>query len=99
MDILVGYGFGPLIERILQHYWYHLSIVARSGRYSGTLFKVHLEVTQGYPISPAIFSILVDAVNCHWVTLVEGEEAVTDGFRRVVQWLAAFFYAKDGLLA
>ena len=41
--------------------------------------------------------MVVDAVICHWVTLVAGEEAEPDVFGWAVQWLLAFFYADDGL--
>ena len=34
-----------------------------------------------------------------WVVLVAGEEAGPEGFGRAVQWLEAFFYADDGILA
>ena len=43
--------------------------------------------------------MVVDVVIFHWVALVSGEEAVPDGLGRVVQWMTAFFYANDGLLA
>ena len=35
----------------------------------------------------------------NWVMIVAEEEEGTEGFRKSVQWLAAFFYADDGLLA
>ena len=43
--------------------------------------------------------MVVDAVICHWITLVAGEKAGLGGFGRAVQWMAAFFYANDGLFA
>ena len=45
MEILVGYVVGLHTKRIIQHYWDHLSMVFRSGRYYITLFKVHRWVT------------------------------------------------------
>ena len=41
MYILVGYGVGSQMERILRHYWDHLSMVARTGSYYRTLLKGH----------------------------------------------------------
>ena len=73
-------------------------MVAESGRYYGSPFKDYLGVTQGDPLSTTIFSVLVNAVICNWVTLYVGGEAVHEGFRRAVQWLAALLYADDGLL-
>ena len=29
------------MERILQYYWDHISMVARAGNFYGTIFKVH----------------------------------------------------------
>ena len=86
------------MERIIWHYWYHLSIVDRVGRYYGTPLKVHRRVTQGDPLSLTILNTVVDVVIHHWVMLVTGEEAVPDGFRWAVQWLAAFFHANDGII-
>ena len=43
--------------------------------------------------------MVVDALICHWFTLVEGEEVGPDDFGRAVQWLVAFFYAEDVHLA
>ena len=43
--------------------------------------------------------MVVDAVIRHWVTLVTGEEVEPERFRQPVQWLVAFFYTDDGLLA
>ena len=63
-----------------------------------TSFKIHWGVTQWYTLPLTIFSIVVDTVIFHWVTLVAGEEAVPDGFGQAVQWLATFFYANDGLI-
>ena len=97
-EIIVGYGVGPRTERILRYYWDHLSMVARKGHYYGTPFKGHQWFTQGDPLSPTIFKMVVDTVICHWVMLVVGEEAGTDAFGRAVQWLLALFYYKNGLL-
>ena len=75
MDIIVGYGFGPRTERILQNYWDHLSMVARAGRYHGKSSKGHQGVTQGDPLYHTIFNMMVDVVIYHWFALVTREEA------------------------
>ena len=95
----MGYGIGPQMESILQYYWYHLSIVARSGRYYGTLLKIHEGVTYGDTLSPTIFNMVEDAVIWHWVTLLSGEEEVPDGFGWSFQLPVACFYADNGIIA
>ena len=42
--------------------------MARAGGYYGTDFKVEHGVTQGDPLSPTIFNVMVEAVVRHWVT-------------------------------
>ena len=49
-------------------------MVAQEGGYCGAPFKSVCGVTQGYPLSPTFFNVVVDAVLQHWVTVV----AVTD---------------------
>ena len=44
-------------------------MVERAGGYFGTGFKGEMGVTQGDPLSPTIFNLVVDAVVRHWVTL------------------------------
>ena len=56
-------------------------------------------VTQGNPLSPTIFNVVVDVVVCHWVTLAV-EEAEKKGERgREGRHQAALFYADDGMVA
>ena len=43
-------------------------MVAQAGGYYGTAFKGGIGVTQGDPLSPTIFNVVVDAVVRHWVT-------------------------------
>ena len=40
-------------------------MVARAGGYYGTAFKGERGVTQGGPLSPTIFNVVVDAVVRH----------------------------------
>ena len=68
LDILDRYGVGPQSRRLLQTYWRRLMMVERAGRYYRTAFKEVRGVTQGDPLSPTIFNVVVDAVVRHWVT-------------------------------
>ena len=68
------------MRRLLRTYWEKLTMVARVGGYYRTVFKGARGVTQGDPLSPTIFNVVVDAVVRHWVTLAV-EEAEKRGER------------------
>ena len=70
LDILSGYGVRTRTIRILQMYWVQLHIEAKAGGHYGPSFQIHRGVTQGDPLSPTIFNVVVDAVIQHWVTVV-----------------------------
>ena len=48
-------------------------MVARAGLYYGKGFKGERGVTQGDPLSPTIFNVVVDAVVRHWLLLATQE--------------------------
>ena len=48
-------------------------MVARSGGYYGSPFRADIGVTQGDPLSPTIFNVVVDAVVRHWKYLLVAE--------------------------
>ena len=63
MDILRGYGVGPNFIRLLKHFWETAEMVCKAGGYFGRdKFLAGRGVTQGGPVSPRIFNIMVDAV-------------------------------------
>ena len=62
LDILEGYGVVPRAFRILRTYWIRLRMVARAGGYCRAAFTGAQVVTQGDPLSPTIFNVVVDAV-------------------------------------
>ena len=62
LEILEGYGVGPNARRLLTNYWLRLTMVARAGGYYRMAFGGEIGVTQGDPLSPTIFNVVVDAV-------------------------------------
>ena len=70
MEILQVCGVEPHTCRILWTYWDILTVVARAGQYYGEAFKVFQGVTHGYPLSPTIFNVVLDALVRHWISLV-----------------------------
>ena len=84
LEILEGYGVGPNSRRLLKTYWCRLTMVARAGGYYGKAFKGGIGVTQGEPLSPTIFNVVVDAVFRQWVNgLVDEAEAKGETGREV----------------
>ena len=74
-------------------------MVAREGGYYGTAFQRACGVTQGDPLSPTIFNVVVDAVVRHWVkVMVEGAEDRGESGKKG-RHQAALFYADDGMVA
>ena len=83
---------------MLSEYWERTTMVARAGSYYGNGFKGGRVVTQGDPLSPTIFNVVVDAVVCHLLTIAV-QEAERRGERgRECRHQAALFYADDGML-
>ena len=80
LETLEGYGVRPRARRLLKAYWEKMKMVARAGGYYGDTFKGDRGVTQGDPLSPTIFNVVVDAVVRHWVTMAL-EEAEKRGER------------------
>ena len=89
LEILEGYGVSPNARRLLTNYWRRLTVVARAAGYYGTAFRGDRGVTQGNPLSPTIFNVVVDAVVRHWVNRIveaanaKGETADKEGRGRV----------------
>ena len=74
-------------------------MVARAGRYFEHLFKGYQGVTQGDPLSPTIFNMVVDAVICHWVMVVTSAEAGMGGLGFTIIDCTAYLYANNGLIS
>ena len=59
-EILKDYGLGPRSCWILWIYWSWLRMVVKAGGYYGATFKGDRGVTQGDPLSPTIFNVVMD---------------------------------------
>ena len=99
LEILEGYGVGPRARRILRTYWVKSMVVTRVGGYYRTGFKGARGVTQGDPLSPTIFNVVVDAVVRQWVTLAVEEEEKRGERGKEGRHRAALFYADNGMVA
>ena len=74
-------------------------MVATAGRYFGILFKGYRGVTQGKPLSITLFSVVVDAIIHHWVTVVAPTKDGMEVLGLSIRYLSAYFYANNGLVA
>ena len=61
LGILEGYGVGPRSYQILCEYWDRLRMVACAGGYYGAELQGFGGVTQGEPMPPTIFNVVVDS--------------------------------------
>ena len=99
LEIMEGYGVVPVVFRLLQTYCRRMTMVARAGGYYGAAFQGTRGVTQGDPLSPTIFNVVVDAVVRHWLKLVvkgvedRGESGHEGRHHNIL------FYADDGMVA
>ena len=62
LELLRRYGLGPNLSWLLKNYWKRQRIFPKSGNCLGTAFGSVRGVKQGDPVSPMIFTIVVDVV-------------------------------------
>ncbi|EJK60561.1 hypothetical protein THAOC_19061 [Thalassiosira oceanica] len=67
MAIMEGYGVGPNMLRLIRTFWDEQKLVCRAAKRYGKPFKASRGVTQGGPLSPKIFNIMVDAIVREWI--------------------------------
>ena len=80
MEVLRGYGLGPNLQKLLQRYWDKREVVSTARNLFGRLFGKDRGVTQGNPVSPTIFKIVVDAVVRVFLLEVCGNHKLHHGF-------------------
>ena len=99
LDLLTAYGIGPRTVQLLRKYWNQLTMVDKANGYFRRPLKGYQGVTQGDPLSPTIFNVVVDSFIRHWVTVVTLSEAGTGGIIMKIIDMAAYFYSEDILVA
>ena len=86
-------------HRTLCAYWDRIRMIDRvCGHYRAEL-QGFWRVTQGNPLPPTIFNVVVDAVVHHWILLVARGAVGQDGWGREVLHCATFLYDDDSLVA
>ena len=88
-------GVGEKTVRLIARFWKKGVLCCRAAGYYGRIFRERRGVTQGGPLSPTIFNLMVDAILREWERQLVAEGLGLDDVRR----LFTCFYADDGLLA
>ena len=89
LEIIAAHGVIPRTLRILRTYLGRLTVLARAVGYYIPTFKGYHIVTQGDPLSPTLFNVVMDAVIRHWVTVVAEMEEGMEVLDLMIQYLAA----------
>ena len=98
LQILEDRGVGPKIQRLIQTFWRLSLLVCKAGGCYGRPFLASRGVTQGGPLSPRIFNLMVDAVICEWLLLQPWIRGGQLGHRRPDKNATAALYADNGLV-
>ena len=95
LEILGHCGVGEKALRLIARFWRDAELVCRASGYYGRHFLAIRGVTQGGPLSPAIFNLMVDAIVRKWVRVLQEVHGMgLEDVRR----LMTCFYADDGLI-
>ena len=70
LEILAGCVLRPWYHRIIRNYWDSLTMVDCMGCCYGESFQGLRGITQGYPLFPNIFNVVVDEVVRNWFLMV-----------------------------
>ena len=73
-------------------------MVARAGGYYGEAFKGTTGVTQGDPLSPTIFNVVVGTVVRHWIDGLVAKTAEKGETGREGRHQSTVFYANNGMV-
>ena len=73
-------------------------MVERAGGYYRTAFQGGRGVTQGDPLSPTIFNVVVDVVVRHWVMGVIADAEARGGLGKEERHQTALLYADDAMV-
>ena len=90
-----GLGVGEKALRLIARFWRDAELVCRASGYYGRRFRARPGITQGGPLSPTIFNLMVDAIVREWAMVLQAEHGM--GLEDVRRLLACF-YADDGLI-
>ena len=99
LEILEDRGVGSNLLRLIRVFWEMATFCCRAGGNHGRPFKAFRGVTQGGPLSPRLFNIMVDVIIREWMRQVMRPKAAAEGVGLEVRKLLACFYVDDGIIA
>ena len=97
-EILEGYGIVLNMICLIMYFWDNALLVCRASWRYGTEFRANHGVTQGRPLSPKLFNIMVDAIVREWLRQVLGVKEVELGIGMAIRYLVVLFYVNDGYI-
>ena len=62
LEILRVYGLGTKLQILLQRFWDEQDIFPKSRRFYRRTFGMYRGVTQGLPVSPTVFNVVLESV-------------------------------------
>ena len=74
-------------------------MVTKAGGYYRSEFQVSRGVTQGEPLSPTIFIVVMDAVVRHWIAVIVESAEKRSGRGQEGRHQNSLFYADDIIVA
>ena len=91
LQILQGYGVGPNIIRLIKNFWDWAVLTFQANGYYENPVKESRGVTQGGPLSPRLFNVMVDDVVRELLPQVLGNEAAKSGYGDKIRNFLALF--------
>ena len=97
--ILRDHCVGEKALRLITTFWKEAVLVCQAGSNYGRAFKGLCGTTQGIPLSPWMFGIMVDAVVREWLWQIIPDDIAIKGVGDKIRMMLVYFYVGDSLVA
>ncbi len=99
LEILAGYGVGPIYLHLQKQFWGNAKMVCCAGGNFGEPFGAGRGITQGGPLCSLMFNVCVNAVVREWLRQVLEDDAAQGGLGEAVRDYMVVFFVDNGLVA
>ena len=99
LKLLEGYGVGPKMRALIRAFWDQAVMACRAQGNFGRVFTTGRGVTQGGPLLPWLFNIVVDTIVRELLRQMFRDAAAKHGLggdSELVRTFLALFYSDDG---